>query len=223
MELITSFYSSKNEDRNLELEKTLMKNIESVFIQRIHLFVDNDASRHKLNDKFCSDKIVIVRIGPQPLYADMFIYANTLPPGTLCIISNSDIWIKSIENVSLLSYLQQKEALMYAITRYEHDMTCPLIDTYRGSHDAFIFKLPINESIIKHIKFPQNVWGSENVLLYEVNKLKYTILNPCKQIQIVHEHKSNERNPGRERINYGDIDGDGVFRKRSFFSPPCII
>ena len=91
------------------------------------------------------------------------------------MISNSDIWLKSVEDAKLLDYMRSQQSLMYSITRYEFDTTCPLIDTYRGSHDAFIFKSPVSETILKHIKFPQNVWGSENVLLYEINKLKYTI------------------------------------------------
>lgn len=225
MELITSFYTSKNVERNLELEKALIKNIESEFILRIHLFVDDDVSRDTLQThvSFQSDKIVIARMGPQPLYSDLFAYANTLPVGTVCMISNSDIWLKSVVDAKLLDYMRSQPTLMYSLTRYENDMTCPLIDMYRGSHDAFIFKSPIANSIFKHIKFPQNVWGSENVLLYEINKLKYTILNPCHQLKIVHEHHSNERNPGRKRINYGDHDGDGVFRRRSHLSPPIII
>ena len=42
---------------------------------------------------------------------------------------------------------------------------------------------------------------SENVLLYEFKKLGYKIYNPCKQIIIVHEHKSNVRDHGRKRID----------------------
>ena len=59
------------------------------------------------------------------------------------------------------------------------------------------------------IQFYQNVWGSENVLLYELIKLDYNIYNPCKDIIIVHEHQTDIRNQGRIRINMGDYDGDG--------------
>ena len=66
----------------------------------------------------------------------------------------------------------------------------------------------------------QNVWGSENVVLYELNKVKYKLYNPCIQIKIIHEHKSGIRNRGRKRINRGDINGDGIFSIRSHSVKP---
>ena len=221
LNLITSFYTSTSASRNAELEKALIKNIQSEYIERIHLFIDDDVSLEKLKDeKFATDKIEIIKICKQPLYSDLVSYANLLV-NKLCFIANSDIWINSVENIRLLNDMKKCE--IYALTRYESDMTSPLIDKYQGSHDAFIFHSPIPESIIKHIQFPQNVWGSENVLLYEVNKLKYIIKNPCFQIKIVHEHMSNERNKDRIRINRGDIDGDGIYKCRSHHIVPSKI
>ena len=84
-----------------------------------------------------------------------------------------------------------------------------------------MFKSPINSDIIRRIKYPQNVWGSENVLLFELNKFGYRIYNPCRSIIIVHEHKSNERNDNRIRINEGDTYVDGQYNVRSLCLPPC--
>jgi hypothetical protein len=184
--------------------------------------VDDEVSCEKLKDEtFASEKIEIIKIGPQPLYSDLVAYANTLT-NKLCMIANSDIWLHSIDDIRLLRKMKSSE--VYALTRYEADMTSPLIDGYCGSHDVFIFHSPIHESILKHIQFPQNVWGSENVLMYEIHKLHYTIRNPCRQIKIVHEHMSDERNNDRIRINLGDIDGDGVYKQRSHPGvPPSMI
>jgi hypothetical protein len=222
MEWITSFYQSSSH-RTAELEKALVLNIANKAIRKIHLFVDNEAAQTWLQTRFKSAKISVVRVGPQPLYADIFAFANTLPAGTVCAISNADIWLKAFSDMRLVEMIRVTPKQMFALTRYESDMTSPLIDTYRGSHDTFIFASPIDTSILKHIRFPQNVWGSENVLLYEMKKLGFTVLNPCRQLQIVHEHVSEERNPGRERINFGDYDGDGVFKRRSEFSPPIVL
>lgn len=220
LNLITSFYVSKNYSRNTELIKALKNNIQSEHIECIHLFVDNEIAHDILKkESLLSDKVLIINIGQQPLYSDLFSYANKLCD-KLSMIANSDIWLYNIED-SVLDKIQKNE--IYALTRYESDMSSPLIDKYEGSHDAFIFHSPINESIIKHIKFPQNVWGSENVLMYEIIKLNYNILNPCRQIKIVHEHMSCERNEDRITINCGDIDGDGVFQVRSHMIAPSII
>ena len=218
--LITSFYLSKNIERQKELDDTLINNNNSLYISKIHLFLDNEECSEYLN-KLINDrsKIVIIKIGNQPLYSDLFQYANTLP-NEICMISNSDIWLKEIKKDYLINTLQQKHNIVYSLTRHEHDNSCPLIDNYLGSHDVFMFKSPINSNIIKRINHPQNVWGSENVLLYELQKFA-RIYNPCRSIIIVHEHKSGERNDDRIRINYGDTYINGQYNVRSLCVAPC--
>jgi hypothetical protein len=137
------------------------------------------------------------------------------------MIINSDIWLHSIENLNILKLLDNNN--IFSLTRHEHDFTCPLIDGYQGSHDAFLFKSPINVDLLKYIQHKQNVWGSENVVLYELNKLNYKIYNPCKQIKIIHEHLSEVRDDNRIRINWGDINVDGVYSIRSQVCKPCIL
>ena len=218
--LITSFYLSKNIERQKELDDTLINNNNSLYISKIHLFLDNEECSEYLN-KLINDrsKIVIIKIGNQPLYSDLFQYANTLP-NEICMISNSDIWLKEIKKDYLINTLQQQHNIVYSLTRHEHDNSCPLIDNYLGSHDVFMFKSPINSNIIKRINHPQNVWGSENVLLYELQKFS-RIYNPCRSIIIVHEHKSGERNDDRIRINYGDTYINGQYNVRSLCVAPC--
>lgn len=219
--LITSFYLSKNFERQKELDDSLINNNNCIYISKIHLFLDNEECFEYLN-KLLNDrsKIVIIKIGNQPLYSDLFQYGNTLS-NEICMISNSDIWLKEIKKYSLIITLQEKLDIVYSITRHEHDNTCPLIDNYSGSHDVFMFKSPINSNIIERVNHPQNVWGSENVVLYELDKFSYKIYNPCRSIIIVHEHKSEERNYDRIRINYGDTYINGEYNVRSLCVLPC--
>lgn len=216
LNLITSFYLT-NPKRQAELNQTLVQNINNPHIAKIHLFLDNKEASLYLKKNFPTDKINIVRIGKQPLYSDLFSYANTLN-GETCMIANSDVWLKELD----LNLLKPNNIAntIYAITRHEYDMSCPLITRYGGSHDAFIFVSPTHAGLIKHLKFPQNVWGSENVVLYELRRLKYKLVNPCKKIVIVHEHRGEARDPNRKRINLGDLNGDGVYSVRSVIVRP---
>mgnify|MGYP001223274116 FL=1 len=223
IDIITSFYITKNKSRMNELLKALDKNLHNKYINNIHLFLDDKKCVHFLKNKFNELfylKIKICNIGKQPLYSDLFNYSNKLK-NKICMIINSDIWLYSIDNHYIFNKLQEnKGRTVFSITRHEHDFSCPLIENYQGSHDAFIFISPIDKEIIKQIKHKQNVWGSENVLLYELNKINYKLYNPCKQIIIIHEHKSEIRNENRKRINWGDINGDGIFSIRSHIVKP---
>ena len=203
IEIVTSFYIPQNEERLNEYVKALTNNLNNKYINTIHLFVDNekgvDYLKNKYKDVFYS-KIKIIKIGKQPLYSDLFAYCNTLKQ-KICLVLNLDIWLHSIKNINIFDKLKEnKQKTVFSLTRHEYDLSCPLIDKPQGSHDAFIFISPINENIIKHVKHKQNVWGSENTVCYEFNKLKYKLYNPCKQIIIVHEHKSKIRESGRQRI-----------------------
>lgn len=223
--LITSFYIPNNEPRSNELKITLNKNVLCKHIESIHLFVDNDECRNYIEATYLdylNKKVIIISEYKQPKYSDLFHYANTNLRDKLCFIANSDIWIKTV-SIDLNTIIYEDVAL--ALTRHESDGTTTPIDCYQGSHDAFVFKSPLkNNSMIKHLQFVQNILGAENVVLYELMKYGYKLLNPCHQIVIVHEHASNVRTYNVEhRINRGDYDGDGVFKVRSRTVAPCII
>ena len=194
IEVVTSFYRTENKDRMNELIKALRNNLNSKYISKVHLFLNHE------NYKPIHPKIHICGVGKQPLYSDLFSYCNTLK-NKICMVINSDIWLHSIENTRIFNRLEENNGkTVFSLTRHEHDFLCPLIDNYQGSHDAFIFRSPICESIIKNIKHKQNIWCSENVVLYEIIKANYHLYNPCKQIIIVHEHKSEVREKNRERF-----------------------
>ena len=121
-----------------------------------------------LEKKGINKKIHIILFNKQPTYNDLFEYANKLK-GKICMISNSDIWLKSVD-LDLIKLIQTKNKLVYALTRYESDRRGPLIDKYRMSHDSFIFKSPINYDIPNGMNHIQNKLGSENVIIIEDKK-----------------------------------------------------
>jgi hypothetical protein len=139
-------------------------------------------------------------------YYDFFNYAINELNGKICMVSNSDIYIHECD-INLISILNNNE--VYALTRYEYDLSCPLINDYHGSHDSFIFRSPLNITL-ENFKFPQNVWGSENKLLALLYNQGITIKNPCKQIKVVHLHQSNIREPDRQWISCHTPDNPAV-------------
>ena len=201
--IVTSFFIPKfasdlNADRYEELKTALNKNLESQLIEKVHLFVDDDLALEYIT-QLNSPKIVVIAVGKQPMYSDLFTYATQNLVGKFCMITNSDIYLHEF-TTNLYRHLEDNNTV-YTLTRYEHDMSCPLIRNYKGSHDSFIFKSPLkNNEFINKIIHPQNVWGSENVLMYELAKCHIRMFNPCVQAVIVHLHKTELRDPDRIRI-----------------------
>jgi len=214
--IITSFYISKidnanNNDRNQELVDTLTNNIQSPFVEKIHLYIDDYESFKKINllfeNEVRTEKISIIDIGKKPLYSDFFRYANEKLHGKVCMITNSDIYIKECQN-ALLDMLVSQKNLLFALTRHEHDMTSPEIERYENnfSHDSFIFNSPLEGIFYKDIEHVQNNWGAEHRLVRILSKANVKIQNPCMQIKIIHLHKSAVREPNRPRIDSGGSD-----------------
>lgn len=224
MNIVTSFYQSTNELRNKELIKTICTNLINDDIEKVHLFVDSKEDITLLENTISESmlsKIVFIDI-LTPTYRDLFVYANKVLNGKLVMICNSDIYLYECDN-SLCNLLYKRKkvennvneiGVVFSLTRYEHDMSCPLIEQYMGSHDAFIFMspIPINET---NINFYQNIWGSENMILHELEKTGFIVCNPCYQIKIVHLHESNCRDENRPSIATADISGG--------FIPPMIL
>jgi hypothetical protein len=202
--LITSFfiYNEENEilkNRNKELTNSLINNLNSEFIKKIHLFIENDNVLEIINKLEKKDKINIIFFKKQPLYSDFFEYSINNLENEICMISNSDIYLDYCD----LNCINNISNNIFCLTRYEYDLSCPLISNYEGSHDAFIFKSPLNKEILPYLKHNQNLWGSENVVIDTLIDFGYKLFNPCYQIKIIHLHQTNYRDENRQRIKYG--------------------
>ena len=184
--VITSFYLAKTIERNNELQRCLIKNLKSKYVSKVHLFVDNEEAE-QLAKKIATElkkELTIVEVGKQPLYSDLFEYANTLT-GKICMICNSDIYLLRLHGF----HIKQ----IYCLTRHEWDGSTPLIDNFQMSHDGFMFMSPLDKLDTGKLAHKQNIMGSENVVIYELNQAKYDLKNPCKKCVIVHEHGSEQR------------------------------
>ena len=206
--LITTFYISKNHIRNNELKECLNKNLINPLIEKIHLYLDDDNALNYIKE-LNNNKINIIDVGKKPLYSDLFGYGINNLIEKICLVSNADIYIHECD-LDILNKINEP-GVVFSLTRYEYDLSCPLITGYGGSHDCFIFKSPLNSDLLQHIQHVQHHWNSEGVVLYELDKINAKLYNPCNQIKIVHLHESNIREDNR--ITYSN--------ERRFLLPPC--
>lgn len=81
----------------------------------------------------------------------------------------------------------------------------PLINEYRGSHDAFIYRSPVPHSLINAVHHPQNSYQGENIVLHEFQQHGYVMVNPSRTIRLVHQHHADVRQwyPSKDPSRYG--------------------
>lgn len=200
--LITSFYIIQNPDtpqlekRNQELLQTLINNINNPFIEKIHLYIDDINALNKVIQINKNNKIHVINVGKQPLYSDLFEYAIDNLENRLCMIANSDIYLHECD----AKCLNNINNSIFSLSRYEHDLTSYVIDNRWGSYDAFIFKSPLNKSILEHMKHTQNLAGSDDNIVNILVDHNYNLYNPSFQIKIVHLHESNYRTYSSNKI-----------------------
>ena len=118
LNLVTSFFNKNSDNdillkRNNEYNVTLIKNLESQFIKKIHLFIEDEYSLSILNniiDKNINynDKIIKIMYNKQPMYSDFFKYSFDNLKDEIVMISNSDIYLDNCDNNILNKYIIQK-------------------------------------------------------------------------------------------------------------------
>ena len=225
--IVSTFYISKyssplDDLRTKELEAALLKNLDSPFIEKMHLFVDDHEALNRLHVlSNNSEKIIIIEVGKKPIYTDIFKYIVDKLKDKICMIINADIYLLECEE-KLIEKIKT-EKLCYALTRHEHDMSKPLIDSFGGSHDAYIFNSTyIDEKIINnHTNFYQNVPGIETHIIKNFCDLGFVVYNPCHQIKIVHLHKTQLSNYASGWI--GLHDSRESLSNSYWYTPPIII
>jgi hypothetical protein len=214
--IITSFYVPTNDSvREKELKDALNYNINNPLIKQIHLYLDKQPDVDYISS-LSTDKIKTIQIGKQPLYSDLFAYANTIEidKNDICMICNSDIWLY---NTQIDDYIMDvlNDNIIFSLTRYEMDGTCPFIINGIHSHDAYLFKTPLHPLLSQNMNHKQNLWGSEHRVNDILRAFKYTVINPSIQIKIIHEHdmkRPNRIESNRKSVNHSN-----------HFIPPTVI
>ena len=193
----------------------LTSNLRNPLIKRLHTFITPNDYRTLANSNFRNEpnkaKIKFILKEGQPTYSELFHYATTIE-SAVCCICNSDISVEGEETVvEDLTKRLKSSSLAYFLTRHEVDRSCPLINNFGGSHDAFIFDSENLRKTLKpehfdEINYVQNTPGIEAVLtIFFIEKLHYFIQNPCYQIKLIHHHNSNVREwekLGKKPIGY---------------------
>jgi hypothetical protein len=214
IQLIQEYYEPESKERLLEIQETLLNNLNNKYIDKLVLlnekkyaFVDNLLDSHiKLN---------VIVTGKRLTFKDALIYANKQVSNTIVIISNSDIYFdpilidKSFENIN--NVLLDNPNTVIALSRSEL--------VHKSSQDTWILKTPLKDSRefkdFREFNFFLGVLGCDNHVAYLFKKCGHTLRNLPYDIVTIHNHKSNYRTYNKNnpvRGNYLDVDVQEIVR-----------
>jgi hypothetical protein len=180
--LITTYFKSKEPEREAENLECLIENIKNPLIDVIHLFLQGD----EYPNIEMGSKLKLIKHGKRPNFSELFTYSNNL--NGIKIVANSDIYFNETLKKSVEA-LKKWDVL--ALTRWDR-LENGKIEFYNNykSQDVWIFEKNIKKDIGNyHI----GRHGCDNRLVFEFKKFGYSIKNPSISIQTIHVHNSNLR------------------------------
>jgi hypothetical protein len=197
MILITTYYTTNNEERNNEINQCLKNNFENIYIEKIYLlnnkmynidFIDN--SNNKIEQYIISlDEDYILK------YSDSINFINKNVKNKICILSNSDIYFDNT-----LSKISNKvmNNNFFALLRYDEtvngkkEIFTRFNEPRNDSQDCWIFKSPLNIDLNK-INFSFRTLGCDSLFAKYIFDTGINISNPCLDIVTIHLHKTEFR------------------------------
>ncbi|XP_028406483.1 uncharacterized protein LOC114528970 [Dendronephthya gigantea] len=200
--------------RQYEIEETLQRNLDHPLISTVHLLVNQPSAKERLGKLNFHNKHKIhthLINAKMPRYRDFFEYVNDRLLNRLVVITNMDIYIgEGFEKLNKTFLV--KHNVSYVLTRSgRQERICNMHGRrgycqtgYIGSHDTYIFVLTrrLEESVLSEFNYQMHLYGGDNVMLWVLrNRMKKTLLNPCRYLKTYHNHCVNIHSSVRPRIN----------------------
>jgi hypothetical protein len=201
--LILTFFPALEPSRNAELQQSLRANFNNPYVDMLHIFIDGNTTSEAvpLPKRYSGKRVQIIYQRQQPTYADLVLYANAHLPGQIAIVMNGDcVFTDTVQlfhqmppdHVYGLSRRQSQE-VPYANCEDDSVSYKDQCRHYTGSHDAFGFVPPLSTSLVDDLHYHQNLWGADPLTISVFKRAKFTVLNPCFDIVLLHNHCSNWR------------------------------
>lgn len=201
--LLATFFPALEASRNAELRQSLHANVNNPYIDMLHIFVDGNTTAEAvpLPKRYLGKRVHVIFQERQPTYADLVVYANTHLAGQVAIIMNGDcVFTDTVQlfhqmppdHVYGLSRRQSTE-VAYADCEDESVSYKDQCRHYTGSHDAFGFVPPLVGSVVDNLHYHQNLWGADPLTVSVFKRAMFTVVNPCFDIVLLHNHCSNWR------------------------------
>ena len=164
-------------------------------------------------------KLTILPLDVQTVrYKDAFSFISTHLLNRTAMFINADTFLGDGFQLIDPGYMRENR-VFYALTRTW--FRCKVAGArvhcgtpYVKSHDGWLFvpTEPFSQDNLDFIDFTTNDNGAESALMWVLKfRLNFNLLNPCKQVKLLHNHCSGVRPNGRRRIDKGQSKKWGRF------------
>eukprot|EP01112_Ceratiomyxa_fruticulosa_P011304 TRINITY_DN3058_c0_g1_i2.p1 TRINITY_DN3058_c0_g1~~TRINITY_DN3058_c0_g1_i2.p1 ORF type:complete len:426 (-),score=57.11 TRINITY_DN3058_c0_g1_i2:210-1388(-) len=207
--ILTQYYQDASDERQLEIDMTLTYNLANVFVDEVHVFLEDPTLEEQINIRFNSGKLHLILPEPPKAsgssspskppssrlsYSTAIDYANNNLTDYLVILANSDIYF---DHTLRALYTGNFEDKILALSRYDIKADGSIsfnLFTAPISQDAWIFLSPLSRGVsLESLNFSIGLPGCDNRVSYEIRKGGYQLINPCQTVVARHFHTSKRR------------------------------
>lgn len=183
-ELITTYYSEKDDERKKELFQAIFNNCTNPLISNIRIICESGADEINQID----GKIDVISVNRRPTFKDLIDVANNLNSDIIKIIANTDIYFD--ESLTLASKITNDQ--VFCLTRWNQTMdgNIEFFPNFK-SQDTWIFKSKLPTDIGEYFL---GLPGCDNRFAFELTSKGFNVCNPSLSVRTIHLHNSNQRN-----------------------------
>lgn len=191
MNLFTSYFISRDQSRQQEIDRCLSININNPNIKRIFLFLDCGVSIRNVVKNFGNKKLNFIYLDRRPTYEDWIVWSKTLDQ-QISVFANSDIYFD--HTIAKLKVYLKKEKNIVCISRHNFQNNKWILHGRpEWSQDVWAIKYSdnINFSDQLNIKIGFPACDNRMACVFAMNG--WNIFNPCNEIKCFHFHRSEHR------------------------------
>jgi hypothetical protein len=194
--LYTSFYIDPNQARQAEVMECLRRNIESKYLDKVILLIDDPNALAEIPQ---SDKVETILISSRPTYATFFEIINSREANKdWHVIANSDIYFD--DTILNLNYYGKAQEVALALTRYDVQKRGVTFYNRTDSQDVWCFHSKVMNCSLADVML--GVPGCDNAIAYSLFKAGYKVHNVSKSIRTYHLHLTGVRNyTHKDKVN----------------------
>ena len=206
LRLLVEYWECDSSERQEELDESIQTNIESGLFDEIYIFSED------FTDKFHGANLIV---GERKTVKDIFEFANEIVSSDdVTVIANTDIIFDS--SINFCKSMENQE--FFCITRHENVNEVhqcfgdsdgnpisvesePQQNVFSCSSDAWCWKGNFN--LLEHYFLKNNIFefgkyylgflGVDNCIALDCRFCGYEVSDPCFEVKILHNHKSNSR------------------------------